>query len=156
MFCIDMIWHLWIGYAIGIIHIYLIDNKILYLTYSDFFRNNFSSSLMCSGISANLCSVQIIPKNQWMNHGEHREEDFGFLTVTGLTRCSSHAYRKKIHFLLCVCRRSSLKGIITTLHPLSKFRTDEFVSVRSLLAEWIAKLYLVPKEHRFESMGFPE
>ncbi len=31
----------------------------------------FLSRLMCSVISTNLRSGQIIPKHQWMTHGEH-------------------------------------------------------------------------------------
>ncbi len=31
MFCIDMIWYLRIGYLIGMMHIYQIDNKLLQL-----------------------------------------------------------------------------------------------------------------------------
>ncbi len=31
MFCIDMIWYLWIGFVIGMMHIYQIDNKLLQL-----------------------------------------------------------------------------------------------------------------------------
>ncbi len=53
---------------------------------------------MCRGISANLCSGQITPKHPWVNHGGHHEGDFGFLTVTGVTRCSSHGYKKKYTF----------------------------------------------------------
>ncbi len=36
MFCIDMISYLWIGYVIGIMHIYLTDNKI-YLIFDKIF-----------------------------------------------------------------------------------------------------------------------
>ncbi len=90
---------------------------------------------MCSGISANLRSGQITPKHQWMNHGEHQKGDFRFLTVAGLTRCSSRGYRKNYTFGYEYAGRSSLEDIITTLHPLSKFRTNELVSVRSLLAK---------------------
>ncbi len=102
---LDVFFYLRIGfllfyYVIGMTRFYLTNNKLLYLIYSDLFRNHFSSRLVCSGISANLHSGQIIPKHQWMIHGEHYEGDFGFLTVTGLTRCSSRGYRKKIHFLL--------------------------------------------------------
>ncbi len=39
MFCIDMTWYLWIGYAIGMIQFYLTNNKLLYLIYSDLFWN---------------------------------------------------------------------------------------------------------------------
>ncbi len=53
---------------------------------------------MCSGISANLCSGQIVPKHQRINYGVHHAGDFGFLTVTGVTQCSSRAYRKKYTF----------------------------------------------------------
>ncbi len=40
MFCIDMIWYLWIGYVIGIMYIYLTDNKMLYLIYSELSWNH--------------------------------------------------------------------------------------------------------------------
>ncbi len=60
---------------------------------------------------------------------------FRFLNVTGLTRCSSRGYRKKYTFCYEYAGAAHLKGIITTLHPLSKFRTDEYVSVGSLSAE---------------------
>lgn len=60
---------------------------------------------------------------------------FRFLTVTDLTRCSSRGYRKKYTFCYEHAECSSIKGIITTLHPLSKFGADEFVFEGSLSAE---------------------
>ncbi len=54
---------------------------------------------MCSGISANLCSGQIIQKHRWINYEEHHE---GLLIsdFTGLTWCSSRAYRKNTLFVI--------------------------------------------------------
>ncbi len=93
---------------------------------------------MCSGISANLCSGQIIRKHRWMNHEGLLISDF-----TGLTRCSSRGYRKNALFVISM---QALKGIITTLHPLSKFRTDKFVSVGSLLAEVLCDTWSLMNE----------